>query len=207
MFPIGGLRLALLAWSNRRPVTRVLLGAVGLALAVPALFAVLLTAVVAGARDDGLAIVDGVAAPMAHWSVSQGFGCTGFYLEPARGACPHFHAGVDMVAPTGMPVRAVLPGLAQVVLTGGYGLHVLITHDGGLLSLYGHLGRVDVAPGERVTAGQVIGAEGSTGASTGPHLHFEVRRDGEPVDPASAFPGLFAVPRASTGSTGASPVA
>ncbi len=65
----------------------------------------------------------------------------------------------------------------------GYGNYVVIQHPGGLVTLYGHLDRILVARGQQVVAGQPVGQEGSTGWSTGPHLHFEVRRDGQVVDP------------------------
>ena len=65
----------------------------------------------------------------------------------------------------------------------GYGLHVIIDHDGGLSSLYGHLNSVLVESGDVVLAGEVIGTVGSTGNATGPHLHFEIRRDGIAEDP------------------------
>ena len=80
---------------------------------------------------------------------------------------------------------ASAPG--KVLLTGyepaGYGRFVEIQHGEGLTSLYAHLSRVDVRPGDRVDGGAAIGAVGSTGYSTGPHLHFEVRRRGRPLDP------------------------
>jgi murein DD-endopeptidase MepM/ murein hydrolase activator NlpD len=70
-----------------------------------------------------------------------------------------------------------------VFSAGGYGLHVIIYHGGGLSSLYGHLDAVIVSSGEYVLAGQVFGTVGSTGNATGPHLHFEIRRDGIAEDP------------------------
>jgi murein DD-endopeptidase MepM/ murein hydrolase activator NlpD len=70
-----------------------------------------------------------------------------------------------------------------ILSASGYGLHVIIDHGGGLSSLYGHLDTVVVASGDAVTAGEMIGTVGSTGNATGPHLHFEVRRDGIPEDP------------------------
>ena len=79
---------------------------------------------------------------------------------------------------------ATLPGIATVVLSAtGYGLHVIIDHGGGLSSLYGHLNTVVVVTGDYVDAGEVIGTVGSTGNASGPHLHFEIRRDGIPEDP------------------------
>ncbi|MGN9806404.1 M23 family metallopeptidase [Micromonospora sp. L32] len=98
------------------------------------------------------------------------------------------HAGVDLAAPTGTPILAAADGrVSRVGWYGGYGNYTCIAHgraDGQRLSTcYGHQSRLLVSPGQRVRAGQVIGLVGSTGASTGPHLHFEVRLGGRPVDP------------------------
>lgn len=126
------------------------------------------------------------AKPLAHPWMSQGFGCSSFAFEPVDPACPggHWHSGVDLAATRGTPVMATLPGTATVIVSAtGYGLHVVIDHGGGLSSLYGHLDTVLVASGDLVTAGEVIGTVGSTGNATGPHLHFEIRRDGIAEDP------------------------
>lgn len=94
------------------------------------------------------------------------------------------HNGIDFAAPTGTPIISVAPG---VVLSAGYrrgyGNTVVIDHGGGMSTLYAHCSRLFVSEGQRVTRGQRIAAVGSTGLSTGPHLHFEVRIDGRPVDP------------------------
>lgn len=98
------------------------------------------------------------------------------------------HAGVDLAAPTGTPILAAAGGrVTRAGWYGGYGNYTCVDHgraDGQRLSTcYGHQSRLLVSPGQRVRAGQVIGRVGSTGASTGPHLHFEVRLGGRPVDP------------------------
>lgn len=87
------------------------------------------------------------------------------------------HAGVDLAAPHGSPVAAAGAGvIVSAGPNGGYGNAVLIDHRNGYLTHYGHLSRIRVEVGQRVEAGQQIGDEGSTGHSTGPHLHFEVHR-------------------------------
>ncbi|MDQ6637752.1 MAG: M23 family metallopeptidase [Candidatus Dormibacteraeota bacterium] len=124
--------------------------------------------------------------------VTQPFGCTEFTLEPFTFACPsrHIHTGLDLAAAIGTPIYAAADGRVQVINSGGggYGLHVQLTHAGGLLTLYGHLSSTEVTDGQLVTAGSEIGLMGSTGMSTGSHLHFEVRRDGRPVDPVPFLP-------------------
>jgi murein DD-endopeptidase MepM/ murein hydrolase activator NlpD len=96
----------------------------------------------------------------------------------------HIHAGIDIVAPSGTPIRAA--GTGKVVLlgwTGGYGNYTCIDHGGGLSTCYGHQSGYATSNGASVRQGQVIGYVGSTGHSTGPHLHFEVRVNGTPVSP------------------------
>lgn len=95
-----------------------------------------------------------------------------------------FHAGVDFGSPYGTRISAADSG--KVIFAGwygGYGNSVIIDHGGGLTTLYAHASRLSVREGQAVTKGQAIAAVGSTGLSTGPHLHFEVRRNGSPVDP------------------------
>jgi len=94
------------------------------------------------------------------------------------------HTGIDFGASTGTPVRAAADGtVVSAGPYGGYGNATIIDHGNGLATLYGHQSRILVASGQRVTRGQVIGLVGSTGYATGPHLHFEVRVNGTPVDP------------------------
>lgn len=154
-----------------------------------------LTAVIAVGLCGATALASGASSaaagvafvkPLTHASISQGFGCTSFAFEPVDRACPggHWHSGIDLAAARGTPVLATLPGTVTVIVSPtGYGLHVVIDHGGGLSSLYGHLDTVVVASGDLVAAGQVIGTVGSTGNATGPHLHFEIRRDGIAEDP------------------------
>jgi murein DD-endopeptidase MepM/ murein hydrolase activator NlpD len=95
-----------------------------------------------------------------------------------------FHAGLDIGAGWGSPIVAA--GDGQVITAGwagGYGREVRIAHGGGVMSLYGHMSQIVATPGSFVRRGQLIGYVGSSGLSTGPHLHFEVRQSGQPVNP------------------------
>ena len=95
-----------------------------------------------------------------------------------------FHAGVDFGAGPGAPVSAADGGVVLFAgWGGGYGNLVVIAHDGDLTTAYAHLSSMSVSTGQGVSRGQTVGAVGSTGNSTGPHLHFETRRDGNPVNP------------------------
>ncbi len=107
----------------------------------------------------------------------------GYRIDPFLGR-PALHSGVDLVQAYGAEIRAA--GAGRVVHAGpmgGYGLMVEIDHGDGLTSRYGHLSETLVGEGDEIDKGAVVGRLGSTGRSTGPHLHYEVRIDGEPVDP------------------------
>jgi len=94
------------------------------------------------------------------------------------------HAGVDFGAPWGSPIVASAAGVVSFAgFHGGHGNYVRLEHGGGLGTGYGHMSRIAVSPGERVSAGEVIGYVGSSGLSTGPHLHYEMYRDGRTVNP------------------------
>jgi len=94
------------------------------------------------------------------------------------------HTGIDIAAPSGTPMRCAGDGtVVHSARWGGYGNCIIVDHGGGLATLYGHCSRLAVTKGQSVTQGQVIGYVGSTGLSTGPHVHFEVRKDGRPVNP------------------------
>lgn len=98
------------------------------------------------------------------------------------------HAGVDFGAPVGTPIRAAGDGIVVSAATmRGYGRVVIIQHGSGLSTVYAHCSRTYVSAGQTVKAGQVIAAVGNTGLSTGPHLHFEVRINGRPVNPVGRF--------------------
>jgi murein DD-endopeptidase MepM/ murein hydrolase activator NlpD len=95
-----------------------------------------------------------------------------------------FHCGLDIGAGHGAPVRAAAGGeIFEAGFYRGYGKCIIILHGGGLSTLYGHLSAIRVRIGQRVKRGELIGWVGSTGLSTGPHLHFEVREDGVPKNP------------------------
>jgi len=119
--------------------------------------------------------------------VSQPFGCTSVELEPFDPFCPsrHVHTGVDLAAPSGSPVYAATSGRARVGYdANGAGLYVSVAYDDRVRILYCHLLEARIVSGADVAAGDLIGLVGSTGRSTGPHLHFEVQVDGRSVDPA-----------------------
>lgn len=108
-----------------------------------------------------------------------------------RGLRPDLHEGVDVAAATGTVVRAMKSGRVEHAGPwGDYGLAVVITHGSNVRTLYAHLSRVDVAKGEQVDGGGVIGAVGQTGSATGPHLHFEVWRWGRAEDPVPLLGGF-----------------
>lgn len=129
-------------------------------------------------------------APIPGHAVNSPFG-----LRRLSGQAARHHAGVDIAAPTGTGVFVAAEG--RVLRTGyeaaGYGHFVEIRHPNGMTTLYGHLSRVDVASGAAVEAGSRIGLVGSTGRSTGPHLHFEVRRGDRQVNPAKVMGRTFEV--------------
>jgi murein DD-endopeptidase MepM/ murein hydrolase activator NlpD len=107
----------------------------------------------------------------------------GIRSDPFVGTA-RMHAGVDIPGPTGTPIYATADGIvSNADRQGGYGNMVEIDHGKGIATRYGHLSRMMVQPGARVVRGQVIGLMGSTGRSTGPHLHYEVRIDGHAVNP------------------------
>jgi len=122
--------------------------------------------------------------------ISQPFGPSHLVLEPPYGGYAHFHTGIDLVEPFGSPVYAADDGVVALVgsSSSGYGRYVVIAHSGGLDTLYGHLSTTLVKVGQMVNQGQTVGLEGSTGNSTGPHLHFELRIKQQPIDPTPYLP-------------------
>ncbi len=127
----------------------------------------------------------GLSQP-SHWPLEEpGFVTRGQAADGVAGSTGgEAHPGIDIAVPIGSPVRA--SGGGTVLQTGDdpeYGIFVLLEHPGGLQSMYGHLSRAAVLPGQAVDAGGVVGLSGNTGRSSAPHLHFEIRRDGKPIDP------------------------
>jgi murein DD-endopeptidase MepM/ murein hydrolase activator NlpD len=119
--------------------------------------------------------------------MSSDFGVRKHPLKKVR----RHHDGIDLAAPVGAPIRAIADG--QVMYAdphGGYGKYIVIRHTNGFTSHYGHCDKMEVVPGASVVAGQIIGTVGSSGISTGPHLHFEIRRNGDAQDPEKYLPGL-----------------
>ncbi|MBP0617078.1 M23 family metallopeptidase [Jiella mangrovi] len=122
--------------------------------------------------------------PMQASAISSTFGVR---TDPFLGKRA-FHSGIDFAEPRGTFVRATAPGkVIKAGRFGGYGNMVEIDHGNGITTRYGHMSKISVRVGETVSRGETIGAVGSTGRSTGPHLHYEVRRDGTAVDPAKFF--------------------
>jgi murein DD-endopeptidase MepM/ murein hydrolase activator NlpD len=110
-------------------------------------------------------------------------GSRGFITQTLSASRPS-HPGLDIAVAENSYIRAAGAGIVRAADEDSiYGRHVIISHGGGLETLYGHASRILVRQGDRVAANELIGLTGSTGQSTGPHLHFEVRRDGQAVDP------------------------
>jgi murein DD-endopeptidase MepM/ murein hydrolase activator NlpD len=150
----------------------------------------------------GIAMIDGklpagktiqglsLAWPLAAFNITQVFGPTTLALEPPLGPYRHFHTGIDISTAIGSPVMAAADGIVVAVghTASGYGNYVVIAHGAGIETLYGHLLVTKVSFGDPVSRGQVIGLEGSTGFSTGPHVHFELRVNNAVLDPMPYLP-------------------
>lgn len=113
----------------------------------------------------------------------------GYRTDPVTREKGSFHSGIDIAAPRGTAVHASAGGkvIRAGYHRGGYGNLVIIQHSGDLCTYYGHLAKITVAKGQSVSRGRIIGSVGSTGKTTGPHLHFEVRRGDKAMDPDSFF--------------------
>ena len=123
-----------------------------------------------------------LAQPVSGGRISSGFGQR---AHPILGYL-RMHSGMDIAAPSGTPIRAVMEGTVQFAgWHGGHGNYVKLAHAGKMATGYGHMSRMAVRAGQKVTRGQVIGYVGSTGLSTGPHLHYELFKNGTLVNPNS----------------------
>jgi murein DD-endopeptidase MepM/ murein hydrolase activator NlpD len=118
--------------------------------------------------------------------MTDGFGVRG---NPFGGSAAEFHPGQDIAAPRGTSVFAPADGtVVKADWQSGYGQTVVIDHGNGLTTRYGHLSKIEVAAGQEIKRGEELGQVGSTGRSTGPHLHYEVRIDDVPVSPLHYLP-------------------
>jgi murein DD-endopeptidase MepM/ murein hydrolase activator NlpD len=126
--------------------------------------------------------------PVSNKDLSRLASAFGYRIDPVY-KTTKFHAGLDFAAPQGSPIYATANGV--VTLAGntgnGYGNHVIIDHGFNYETLFGHMYRIKVKPGQKVRRGEVIGWVGSTGKSTGPHLHYEVHKNGQKIDPIYFF--------------------
>jgi murein DD-endopeptidase MepM/ murein hydrolase activator NlpD len=121
-----------------------------------------------------------IANPAPGEPVTSGFGVR---KDPLLGSLA-LHSGIDFRSPVGSPARATAPGVViKAGWNGGYGRMVEVDHGNGFSTRYGHLSRIDVKVGDHLIRGDVVGETGSSGRSTGPHLHYEVRRNGDAIDP------------------------
>jgi murein DD-endopeptidase MepM/ murein hydrolase activator NlpD len=134
-----------------------------------------------------------LAWPGVQGTITQAFGCTDFAGEPAPRppySCPpsrpYFHEGIDIAGPFGAEIDAADGGIAYPTSgSSGYGNFVIVVHANGYTTLYGHMSRFAVSNGQGVAKGQAIGYEGSSGFSTGPHLHFGVYLNNVPENPCN----------------------
>jgi murein DD-endopeptidase MepM/ murein hydrolase activator NlpD len=139
------------------------------------------TPIVAAAPDAAARFEDGLSPPL-HWPLDQRGIITRGQVGP--GPRDETHSGLDIAVPIGTPIRASGGGVVtELGQDAEYGLFVILNHPEQYRSLYGHASRLLVTEGDTVAAGQVIALAGSTGRSTGPHLHFEIRRGTRAIDP------------------------
>lgn len=148
--------------------------------------------------------IQSMIAELERQEAANSITSTGTYIWPLPGYSPgsaygwrmhpifhemRFHAGEDIGAPSGTPILAADSGVATVIPDNGngYGNYIMINHGGGRVTLYAHMSSFAISGGASVSQGQVIGYVGSTGNSTGPHLHFEVRVNGATTDPKQYF--------------------
>ncbi len=127
----------------------------------------------------------GTASVLSHWPLRNAGYVTRGQLGVGDAVA---HSGVDIAVPVGTPVRVAGPGsVAESARDAEYGLYVLIRHSDGYETRYAHLSRVLVAPGQALSAGEVLGLSGNSGRSSAPHLHFEITRKGQSLDPRAVL--------------------
>lgn len=137
-----------------------------------------------GVTGQGAGDCPAMAQPLNGGRLTSGFGMRNHPVHRVR----RMHTGIDLACTTGTPIYATASGIVTSAgPAGGYGNTVNVGHGGTCSTRYAHLSRIAVPSGTRVSQGQLIGYCGSTGVSTGPHLHYEVRTGGRPVDPKTAF--------------------
>lgn len=138
-------------------------------------------------KEDLLAAIPAIQ-PLSNQDLERVASGFGYRIDPIY-KVPKMHAGLDFTAPTGTPIYATADGRVTEsgFNSGGYGNHVVINHGFGYETLYGHMVRIKARKGQTVKRGEVIGWVGSTGKSTGPHLHYEVIKSGTKIDPIYFF--------------------
>ncbi|MBK6343708.1 MAG: peptidoglycan DD-metalloendopeptidase family protein [Flavobacteriales bacterium] len=126
--------------------------------------------------------------PIPNEDLTQTAGGFGWRIHPIH-KIMKFHAGMDFTAKTGTPIHATGDGVVVYAEygTNGYGMHVIVDHGFDYQTLYAHLSKLEVRKGQRVKRGDVVGLVGNTGLSVGPHLHYEVHKGGQPMDPANFY--------------------
>ncbi len=138
-------------------------------------------------KEDLLAATPAIQ-PVSNKELSRLASGFGYRIDPVYKTVK-MHAGLDFAAPQGTPIYATADGTVRLSgnVGNGYGNHVIVNHGFSYETLYGHMVRTKVRAGQRVKRGEVLGWVGNTGKSTGPHLHYEVHKNGRPVDPIYFF--------------------
>ncbi len=145
-------------------------------------------AVPANISLEPLIISDAVTKPLSGARISSLFG---YRENPVTGKYT-FHSGCDLAAPKGSEIHAIFSGkVTTASFDNGYGNYIILSHDNGLQTLYAHCSKLIAECGDSVESGEVIALVGSTGNSTGPHLHVEIRKDSKRFDPEWILGGLY----------------
>lgn len=198
---MNGIKIGLMVWSFRRELSSVILAFL-IVLSLPVVAVIILMNTGFNVVSDKLATVDTTTQtvelhdpkdgsvikeikPVVSWPVGGVI-----TLEFGQSDWPYqlFHTGIDIANPYGRigdPIHPFMDGTVTYAgeIFWGYGKHIIIDHGNNISSLYGHLSKIFVYPGQKVTISDIIGNEGSTGWSTGPHVHFQISVFGIPVNP------------------------